>query len=77
MGVRAKMACGAVIPSGDNVVVHLNAVYSSDPASENKAFCDATPSAYMQICIQKDKPAAAMFTPGTAYYLDFTEAPKA
>lgn len=77
MTVRAKFQVNSIIPSGGTVVVHMGAVYSSDPASENKAFCDATPSAYLQIQIQNDKPAASAFKIGQQYYLDFTEAPKA
>ena len=45
MSVRAKFHVTSKIPSYNNTTtVGLSAVYSSDPASENKAFTDATPS---------------------------------
>lgn len=76
MTVRAKFSCGAKIPTSDGgTVVHMNAVYSSDPKSENKAFHDATPSGYFQIVIAKDKPAADAFKVGKEYYFDISEAP--
>lgn len=69
------MRCGAVMPQSDGgVTVHLNAVCSSDPASENKAFTDATPNAYMFMSIAKDKPAAQLFETGAEYYVDFIKA---
>lgn len=72
--VRAKFNCGAIVPNGSTSTVHLYAVYSSDPASENKAFCDATPSGVLSLSIQNDKPALAAFEPGKNYFLDFTPA---
>lgn len=74
--VRAKMVCNHVGAAayGSTTVVMLNAVYSDDPNSENKAFCDATPSAHIQLNIDADKPAAKAFEVGKQYYVDFTEA---
>ncbi len=73
--VRAKFVCNAKIPNyGNTTTVHFNAVYSSDPNSENKAFSDATPSGSLVISIANDKPALGLFEQGKAYYLDFTPA---
>ncbi len=75
MNVRAKMRCGAVMPQQDGgVTVHMNAVYSTDPDSENKAFTDATPNAYLQLSIAGGKPAAQAFETGAEYYVDFVKA---
>lgn len=73
MTVRAKFQCNAKMPTyGDDTVIHMNAVYSSDPNSENKVFCDATPSATMQMQITKGKAAAEFFEIGQQYYVDFS-----
>lgn len=72
--IRAKFVCNAKIPSYGSTTVVLNAVYSSDPNSENKAFTDATPSGNIQISIADDKPALEAFQIGQAYYIDFTPA---
>ena len=73
--VRAKFRCTAKLPAYNNdTVVHLSAVYSTDPASENKAWSDATPSAYLQMQISHGKSAADSFVLGQEYYLDFTPA---
>lgn len=72
--VRAKLKVHSVAVGGDHASVHMQAVYSNDPTSENKSFTDYTPSANLTIAIQKDKPAAAFFSVGKEYYLDFTEA---
>lgn len=79
--VRAKMLCNSVERTSygkthkDQVRVKMGVVYSSDPASENRAFSDATPTGNVDITIQGDKPAALMFEPGKHYYVDFTDAP--
>lgn len=71
--VRAKFRCTAKLPAyGNDTVVHMSAVYSAEPNSENKAFSDATPSAYLQMQISAGKPAADLFVIGKDYYLDFT-----
>lgn len=72
--VRAKFTCNAKIPFGSTTTVVFYPVYSSDPASENKAFSDATPAGQLQMVIQNDKPALAAFEPGKNYFLDFTPA---
>ena len=71
--VRAKFVCNGKIPSyGNQTTVCFNAVYSSDPNSENKVFTDATPSGRLEITISHDKPALDLFEVGKSYYLDFT-----
>lgn len=74
--VRAKFVCSTVIPAAfaGGVVVHMNPVYSADPASENKAFSDATPSGTLQMHIAQGKPAADAFQTGRQYYVDITPA---
>lgn len=75
MTVRAKFQCHSKmpLPSGD-VVIYMGAVYSSDPASENKAFCDATPNGVFNMQITKGRPAADAFVQGKQYFVDFTPA---
>jgi len=74
--VRAKMRCNHVGAAayGNQTVIRLNAVYSTDPNSENKIFTDATPSADVQLNIDASKPAATAFEIGKEYYVDFTPA---
>ena len=73
MSVRAKFYVTSKIPGYNNATtVGLSAVYSSDPASENKAFTDASPSGQISISIANDKPALEAFVMGAEYYVDFT-----
>lgn len=72
--VRAKFVCGTKVPNGDTTTVHLYAVYSNAPDSENKAFSDATPAGTLQLTIQNAKPALAAFDYGKYYYIDITPA---
>jgi hypothetical protein len=73
MTVRAKMRVDykAQLPDG-TTDVRLHCVYSDDPASENKAFSDATPARYLNLQIAKGKPAADQFEIAKSYYVDFT-----
>lgn len=78
--VRAKFFCSEITRTGwtDNgapklsgaVVYKFRAVYSNDPAHENKTFWDATPSAELSMTITN--PAGQVFELGREYYLDFT-----
>jgi hypothetical protein len=71
MKVRAKFLCNSKMDLPDGgVTVWMSPVYSSDPASENKAFCDATPAGVLQMQISKGKPAADVFVQGKQYYVD-------
>jgi hypothetical protein len=73
--VRAKFKVTSKIPGYSNTTsVGLSAVYSSDPASENKAFTDATPSGQISIVIAPGKPALEAFEMGQEFYVDFTPA---
>lgn len=73
MIVRGKFTVTSKIPGyGNQTTVGLSAVYSNDPASENKAFSDATPSGQINISIAQGKPALDAFEMGKAYYVDFT-----
>lgn len=53
--------------------LNFTPVYSDDPASENKAFWDATPSGSLQLGVVNPE-AWKHFEIGKAYYLDFTPA---
>jgi hypothetical protein len=79
MNVRCKVICGAVTQDKheDGTVyrenVSFSGVYSDDPNSENKWFCQATPC--LTITQSIDNPSAfGAFVPGKEYYVDFTEA---
>jgi len=73
--VRAKFVVGTkmALPDG-GTNIYMYPVYSSDPASENKAFSDSTPAGVLQMTIAKDKPAADSFVTGKAYYVDISPA---
>ena len=73
MSVRAKFTCTAVTKYSNGSKIEMSAVYSS--TGENADFAESTPSGTFFMMISEGKPAATMFTPGKAYYLDFTEAP--
>jgi hypothetical protein len=71
--VRAKFQCHAITDTDYNeVVVHLNAVYSQE--GENKDFTEATPAGNLDMHIDKNAPASKFFEQGKTYYLDFTVA---
>lgn len=72
--IRAKFRCNSIIPVTRGSVVYMNAVYSNEPASENKKFTDATPSGTFQIHIDDTAPASGKFEVGADYYVDFTKA---
>ena len=55
--------------------VKLNAVYSADPESENKAFWEATPAGTIEMSITNPL-AFEHFVDGGEYYIDFTLAPR-
>lgn len=76
--IRAKFVCTEVVYTESNgkrtsETVRMRPVYSDDPKSENKAWCDATPSGTFEMMI--NNPAAiGKFEKGKEYYLDFTPA---
>jgi len=71
--MRAKFNCYSVMRiTGGGEQSVLQAV-TDDGTPENESFWNATPSGRLEISITN--PAAqGFFSPGTAYYLDFTEA---
>ena len=72
--VRAKLRVESKSElAGGHRSINMRAVYSDDPASENRKFSDATPAAQFQITIKKDGP-HDFFEVGGEYYLDFTKA---
>lgn len=75
--VRAKFQSHYVAQFHDGgVSVHMMAVYSSDPDSENRKFSDATPSGTFTMQV-KAGPVADWFkaNEGKKFYLDMTVAP--
>jgi hypothetical protein len=72
----AKVRCSSKTKNEgfDGTAFRFDAVYSSDPSSENKSFTDATPSLSLNMTISDGKPAADQFEEGKEYYLDFTPA---
>ncbi len=70
---RAKFICHYIAPHSDGShTIHMQAVYSSDPDSENRKFSDATPNGHLQMSIKAGGP---LFKQGAEYFLDFSEAP--
>lgn len=79
--VRAKFRCDYVEDckhsmNGDGHYIYMTAVYSDDPASENKKFTDATPDGSFRMRITVPA-TATFFEVGQEYYLDITKAPAA
>ena len=75
MNVRAKFRVEYVNQNHyEQVDIGMAPVYSEDPAHENKAFWDATPTGSLTLSIKRDMPAAKAFEVGKEYYLDFTPA---
>jgi len=71
MSVVAKFKCVSVIPEGESRTVSLQAVYSSDPSSENYTWSQYTPSGSLQMHITNPK-AFDQFQVGQEYLLHFT-----
>jgi len=76
--VRAKFHCNYVqdnakAMSGEGFSVFMTPVFSDDPASENKAFTEATPAGCFNMMITVPE-TAAFFEAGQEYYLDITKA---
>lgn len=71
--VVSKIANGVSHVDGGTSLVTLTTVYSDDPASENKAFTESTPSGQISITIADNKPALEQFVVGGEYYVDFTK----
>lgn len=77
MNVHARLTVSAKIPQPDgSATIHFAAVYSNDPNHPNKAFTDATPSAYMQMHIAAGKPAIDAFQQGQEFDVLFSPVPK-
>jgi hypothetical protein len=74
--IRARMRCNAKIADGaGGYEVHLKAIYSGAPGSENQAFSDVSPMADIVMFIGSGKPAAKLFALGQEFYVDFSAAP--
>lgn len=72
MKVRAKFLCQHVTQfNGGSKEVRLTPITGT--SEEDKAFWQYTPSGELRMQID-NPPAAAMFEPGQAYYVDFTPA---
>lgn len=78
--VRAKFQCQRIEESryagGKQSKIILTAVtpYNSEDTVDNKKFWEASPSGELVINVANER-AVEYFKPGTAYYIDFTEAP--
>lgn len=70
--VVSKIANGVSHVDGGTSLVTMTTVYSDDPASENKAFTESTPSGQITMTIADNKPALGEFIVGGEYYVDFT-----
>lgn len=69
---RAKFLCQTVTQySGDLRSVRLTAITGT--SEENKTFWKYTPNGTIEMSID-NPPASALFEPGKAYYVDFSEA---
>lgn len=55
--------------------IKLNAVYGSEPGSENQSFSEATPSGTLEIFVTNPQ-VVGTFEPGGYYYLDLIPTPK-
>lgn len=75
MNILAKVKCNKVdkggTPDWPYEIVDFNAVYSSDPETENYSFSKATPSLNLTMSITNPG-AFGAFEAGKEYYLDFT-----
>ena len=82
MSLRAKFKVSQLTDFGSydggktpNLKVTLNAVYSSDKASEDNQFSMATPSGELWMMVSNPN-AEGFFKPGKSYYLDIQEVPE-
>ncbi|MFB9991233.1 RyR domain-containing protein [Deinococcus oregonensis] len=73
VATRAKFTVTGVNP--DQGTVNFHPVYSDDPNSENARFFAATPNGEITLRLVRTG-VLANFTPGEAFYVDFTPAPK-
>lgn len=75
MTVRAKFKCVEVHDKGSVRQVFMAPVYSSDKASDNYSWSQATPSGKIEMTITN--PAAyGQFEVGTEYLIEFVPYPK-
>jgi hypothetical protein len=78
MNIKARLCASYVQESGNpksSEVVHLYAVYTSDPSSPNYSFSQATPGADMTMTISNPD-AFGAFEQGKEYDLLFTPTAK-
>lgn len=76
MSVKARMVCDWIKDHGSMKVVHLYPVYSSDKASPNHSYSQATPSGSIELTITNPG-AYDQFTPGASYDITFEPTPPA
>lgn len=74
--IRAKFVVSEIVQNGYGTTPKLNAVYSTDPNSENKVFTDHTPVGNISLTIQAGKDATTAFAIGDEFYVDFTKVDK-
>jgi hypothetical protein len=73
MNIRAKVRCNITDKTDTYEALRFDAVYSSDPATENYSFSQATPALGLNMTISNPT-ALGQFVNGAEYYLDFTPA---
>lgn len=81
MSVKAKFRCSSVSGSMPvtpgalaTLIARFHAVYGKD--GENADYAEATPSGYLELTINGNRPAASYFKHGRDYFLTFEEAPE-
>ena len=75
MAVRAKFRCGWIETDKDDPelkTIHMNAVYSPDPKSENGKFWKLTPSGTIQLTTVNES-AWQQFEEEAEYFVDFSK----
>jgi hypothetical protein len=71
MIIRAKFRLDSVQQHGEeHTTVELRAVYSDDPAHENKQYWKYTPAGYVSMTVLSH--VVKDWTVGQEYYVDFT-----
>lgn len=71
MTVRAKFRCNNVEDGNEGKIITLDAVYDSNPESENGRFFHQTPWGQLKMGTVNEH-AAQQFFVGQDYYIDFT-----
>ena len=77
--VRAKFQVHQVNFTVGGIRILASPVYSNKEGSENKAFCDASPSGVFEMSVNQSAsgyPEMSQYHPGAQFYMDLSIAPK-